>query len=161
MSYTSLGDAQLVYVPGMNPVVDPGSVPGELLGSGIGTIDGPHLEGDLRWSFFEEDCAWDPGILEGKEPPHQSPGRSVCRTYPRGVIQTHDGAAIQFDAQGFAVRRENNPVWVVGSTVRFVTDAADYLWLTDLLAIYEGTFNDQDGTATWSFHAPTSAVRPG
>lgn len=82
MSYTPLGDAQLVYVPGMDPVVDPGSVPGELLGSGTGTIDGPHLKGDLRWSFFEEDCAWDPGILEGKEPPHQSPGRSVCRTYP-------------------------------------------------------------------------------
>lgn len=157
MPYAHLGDAELVYVPDMEPVVDPAGVPGQLLGNGTGTIAGPHLRGELRWSFFEEDCAWDPGLL-GKATQRQDPGRSVCRTYPRGVIETDDGAVIQFEAQGFALRRDNDPIWRVGSNVRFVTDVDRYKWLTQLLAAYDGTFNEQTGTATWSFHAPAAEV---
>lgn len=158
MSYTHLGDAQLVYVPEMDPVVNPGSVPGRLLGNGTGRIEGPHLNGELRWSFFEEDCDWDPGILDAGRIPDQDLGRSVCRTYPRGVLETDDGAVIQFEAQGFALRRENDPIWAVGSTVRFVTDSDAYQWLTNLLVAYDGTFNEQNGTATWSFHARDALI---
>lgn len=153
MSYTHLGEAHLTYQPDMQPVVDPAGTPGQLLGSGTGRIDGPRLQGSLRWSFFEEDCAWNPGILE-MPTQHEKTGASACRTYPRGVIETDDGAILQFEGQGFAIRQENNPVWQVGSTVRFVTDADQYEWLTHTLAAYHGTFNEQTGTATWSFHLP-------
>lgn len=85
-------------------------------------------------------------------------GRSVCRTYPRGVIETDDGAEIEFEAQGFALRRNNDPIWVVGSTVRFVTSSSEYHWLNGVLAAYDGTFDETTGTATWSFHAPETAV---
>jgi hypothetical protein len=158
MSYSHLGDAHLAYQSDMKPVVDPDSVPGHLLGSGTGTIDGPHIRGTVRWSFFEEDCAWNPGILNTRGAGPQDPDRSACRTYPRGVIETEDGASLQFDGQGFALRRRGDPTWVVGSTVRFVTGAARYQWLTRALAAYHGIFNEDAGTATWSFHVPASAV---
>ena len=154
MSYQHLGDAQLTYVADMAPVVDPTTVSGQLLGNGTGTIQGPGLNGALRWSFFEEDCAWDPGMLQQYRKESSDLGGSVCRTYPRGVIETEDGALLQFEGQGFALRRDNDPVWIVGSTVRFVTDAEQYSWLNDVLAVYDGTFNERTGTATWSFHAP-------
>ena len=111
----------------------------------------------MRWSFFEEDCAWNPGIIDAPAPAGDA-GRSACRTFPRGVIETEDGASIQFEGQGFAIRRENNPIWDVGSTVRFVTDADQYQWLTEMLVAYHGTFNEQTGTATWSFHIPDRAL---
>jgi hypothetical protein len=78
----------------------------------------------------------------------------VCRTYPRGVIETEDGALLQLEGQGFALRRDNDPVWIVGSTVRFITNAQHYQWLNYVLATYNGTFNERTGTATWSFQAP-------
>ena len=161
MPYTHLGDAELVYVSEMEPVVSPEDVPGDLLGNGTGTIKGPHLSGKLRWSFFEEDCAWDPGIVAGDASSPGDLGRSVCRTYPRGVIETDDGALIQFEGQGFALRRTNDPIWIVGSTVRFVTDSGDYEWLTELLATYDGRFDERTGTAIWSFHAPVSVASAG
>lgn len=85
----------------------------------------------------------------------------MCRTYPRGIIETDDGAVIQFEAQGFAIRREDDPIWTVGSTVRFVTDADAYQWLTDDLVNYKGTFDERTGTAIWSFHAPEQMIRSG
>lgn len=89
-------------------------------------IKGPGLNGTLRRSFFEQDCAWDPGMLQQDPKESSHSGRSVCRTYPRRVIETEDGALIQSDGQGFAVRRDNDPVSIVGSTDRFVTDAESY-----------------------------------
>ena len=154
MSYQHLGDAQLTYVADMAPVVDPTTVPVQLLGSGTGTIKGPGLNGTLRWSFFEEDCAWDPGMLNQDRKESSDLGRSLCRTYPRGVIETEDGALLQLEGQGFALRRDNDPVWIVGSTVRFITNAQHYQWLNYVLATYNGTFNERTGTATWSFQAP-------
>lgn len=158
MSYTHLADAELVYVPDMDPVVNSENMPGQLLGNGTGKLEGPHLRGELRWSFFEEDCAWDPGVLDAETSSHGDLGRSVCRTYPRGVIETEDGTLIQFEGQGFALRREGDPIWTVGSTVRFVTDADVYQWLTDVLVAYDGIFNEQNGTATWSFHIRESLI---
>lgn len=158
MFYTHLGDAELVYVPDMEPVVDPENVPGHLLGNGTGRLEGPHLKGELRWSFFEEDCAWNPGILRAEPVPERDFGRSVCRTYPRGVIETEDGTLIQLEGQGFALRRDGDPIWTVGSTVRFVTESAPYQWLTDVLVAYDGFFNEQTGTATWSFHVRESLI---
>lgn len=142
----------------MDPVVDPSDAPGQLLGNGTGRIEGPHLNGELRWSFFEEDCAWDPGVVAGEPIPGENLRRSVCRTYPRGVIDTDDGARIQFEAQGFAIRREGDPIWTVGSTVRFVTNADAYQWLTGVLAAYDGTFNELDGKAIWSFNARDTLI---
>lgn len=154
MSYLHLGDADLTYVSDMAPVVEPDVVPGRLLGNGTGTIRGPHLEGILRWSFFEEDCAWDPGMVGEHRRSRADQGRSVCRTYPRGVIETEEGATLQFEARGFALRRRDDPEWTLASTVRFVTDHDAYQWLTDGLVVYEGTFDERTGTASRSFHAP-------
>lgn len=50
MTYTHLGDAHLVYVPGMGPVVDLSVAPGQLLGNGTGRIEDLHSNGELRWS---------------------------------------------------------------------------------------------------------------
>lgn len=161
MTHIHLGDAKLVYIPGIDPVVDPSVVPGQLLGSGTGTIEGPHLRGEMHWSFFEEDCAWDPGVIDVEASTHGNPGRSACRTYPRGVIDTEDGARIQFEAQGFALRRKDEPTWKLASTVRFVTDHQRYQWLTGDLVTYEGTFNELTGTAIWSFHAPEEMISAG
>ncbi len=158
MSYTHLGDAQLSYVAGMDPVVDPSGVPGQILGSGTGVIEGPYLKGTLRWSFFEEECSWDAGLVLRDAPPAPDGGRSVCRTYPRGIIETADGEVIGFEGQGFALRRADDPIWLVASTVRFLTEAHQHRWLTDVLGAYAGTFDERRGTATWSFHAPAGAV---
>lgn len=161
MTYVHLGDAQLSYIPGMDPVVDPSAAPGHLLGSGTGTIVGPHLNGELRWSFFEEDCAWDQGVFDVHPSTHETLGRSVCRTYPRGIIETEDGALIQFEGQGFALRQEGDPIWKVASTVRFVTDDVSHHWLTPDLVNYEGALDEQAGSAIWSFHGPEQMTPSG
>lgn len=152
--------AQLQYQTDMAPVVPPERRDGELLGTGDGTVEGPKVRGTIRWSFFERECPFDPGFLDG--PPVQLPeGDYLCETNPGGVIETDDGASIQFDAKGFARRRpseEGQGVWSVASTVRFATSDPRYLWLNELLASYEGEFYEETGTATWRFYAPTAQL---
>lgn len=158
MTYVHIGDADLSYVPGMDAVVDPSGVPGQLLGSGTGVIAGPLLNGRLRWSFFEEVCSWDPGVLLADRTATTPAGRSVCCTYPRGLIETDEGNLVQFEGQGFALRSDDSPIWLVGSTVRFVTQSTTHRWLMSGLVAYDGRFDERHGTANWSFHAPRHMI---
>src|SRR6266849_9275360 len=59
---------------------------GQLVGGGDGTLTGPRVRGTVRWSNYEttaEDL--------------------VCALQVPGVIQTHDGALIQFEGREFAM----------------------------------------------------------
>ena len=81
---------------------------GDLVGSGTGQIDGPHLRGKLRWSNFER-----------SQPDH-------CQLTVVGEIDTEDGAAIHFDSRGFALPPRTGTEWKIVAAVRFVVNDARY-----------------------------------
>jgi hypothetical protein len=149
VSLEHLFDAELAYRTDMAPVVPPEGRVGKLLGSGEGRAQGPRIRGTIRFSFYEEGCPLDPGFLDAPADATLAEGDYLCKTNPGGVIETDDGAAIQFDAQGFALRLEARaPTWKVASAIRFATDAPAYRCLNDVLALYEGEFDERTGRAT-------------
>jgi hypothetical protein len=106
VGYEHLFDAQLEYRTDFGPVVPAEGREGKLLGSGDGRADGPRIRGTVRFSFYEEGCPLDPGFLEAPADATLAEGDYLCKTNPGGVIETDDGATIQFDAKGFALRLE-------------------------------------------------------
>ncbi|MGH2739314.1 MAG: DUF3237 family protein [Actinomycetota bacterium] len=152
-------DADLAYREDMDPVVSPDGREGTLLGSGEGTVRGPGLTGTIRFSFYEEGCPLDPGFLASPTEAALAEGDYLCKTNPGGVIETDDGATIQFDAKGFALRlRSNAPIWQVTSGLRFATDDQRYRWLNGILATYVGQFDEGTGRATWRVYTPADAL---
>jgi hypothetical protein len=150
VGFQHLFDAELAYRTDMAPVVPAEGREGKLLGSGDGRAQGSRIRGAVQFSFYEEGCPLDPGFLEAPAEAKLAEGDYLCKTNPGGVIQTDDGATIQFDAKGFALRLEARaPIWKVASAIRFATDHPSYRWLNDVLAVYEGEFNERTGTATW------------
>src|SRR5260221_10183769 len=95
-----LFDADLEYVNDQTAEVPSEDREGEYIGSGIGSITGERLNGTIRWSMFAADCAY-LLVRAGIEP---SPGEELCRVHPGGVIETDDGARIQFYARGYGLR---------------------------------------------------------
>ena len=161
MGYEALFDAELEYRTDMAPVVPPEGRVGKLLGSGDGRASGPQITGTVRFSFYEEGCPLDPGFLDAPPDVTLAEGDYLCKTNPGGVIQTDDGATIQFDAQGFALRLEANaPIWKVASAIRFATDAPAYRWMNDVLGLYEGEFNERTGRGKWRVLATPADVAP-
>ncbi len=149
MSSEHLFDAELEYRTDMAPVVPAEGREGKLLGSGEGRAEG-RIRGTVRFSFYEEGCPLDPGFLDAPADARLAEGDYLCKTNPGGVIETDDGATIQFDAKGFALRLEAQaPIWKVASAIRFATDHPAYRWLNDLLSLYEGEFNERTGRGTW------------
>ncbi len=59
---------------------------GQLVGGGDGTLTGPRMRGTVRWSNYE---------TTGED--------LVCALQVPGVIQTHDGALIQFEIRELAM----------------------------------------------------------
>lgn len=152
-------DADLAYREGMDPVVSPDGREGSLLGSGEGTLRGPRLSGRVRFSFYEEGCPLDPGFLATPTEATLAESDYLCKTNPGGIIETDDGATIQFDAKGFALRLEDHaPTWQVTSALRFATDDERYRWLNRVLAVYAGEFDEGTGRATWRVYAPAEAL---
>jgi Protein of unknown function (DUF3237) len=150
VSFQHLFDAELAYRTDTAPVVPPEGREGTLLGSGDGRAEGPRISGAVRFSFYEEGCPLDPGFLEAPADAKLADGDYLCKTNPGGVIQTDDGATIQFDAKGFALRLEAQaPRWKLASAIRFATDDPAYRWLNDVLALYEGEFNERTGQGRW------------
>ena len=124
MALEHLFDAELLYQPGMAPLADEGD--GALIGSGDGTVAGPTLAGDLRWTLFEQ------------------PGELVCAMSPMLRIETHDGAEIHADGRGFAAQdRTDVSEWRVAATLRFRTNDARYAWLDGALGLCEGEFDSE------------------
>jgi hypothetical protein len=47
----------------------------------------------------------------------------------------------------------------VSATLTFGTEAAQYGWLTKVLAVMEGDFDEKAGRAIWHVHVPQSGSR--
>jgi hypothetical protein len=129
-----LFDAELRYQDGLPPIV-PVEDAGELVGSGIGRVDGPRLHGTLRWSNFER--TWS----------------DYCQLTLAGEVETDDGAIIHFDSRGFALPQTAGTC-KVASAVRFVVDDARYQWLQSRPAVWEGEFAATAGTARYRAYLP-------
>jgi hypothetical protein len=116
---------ELAYKKGKPQVLaEPGHV-GDYLGSGEGTIKGDRVNGRVQWDLFEK-------VEE-----------IVCESNLRGIIETEDGATIQFDTLGF-FRRPTLPednIWLNTSAVTFRTDDRRYTWLNKNTGIWQGTFD--------------------
>jgi hypothetical protein len=116
---------ELNYKKGKPQVLaDPGRV-GEYLGSGEGSIKGDRVNGQVQWDLFEK-------VEE-----------VVCESNLRGLIETADGAAIQFDTLGFFRRpsQEGDTIWLNVSAVTFHTDDPRYDWLNEVTGSWQGTFD--------------------
>lgn len=142
------------------PVVVPaGDRDGVLLGSGDGTVRGDLLDGRLRFSMYSAECPMDPGFLDGIGTSLDDLGDHVCRVTPGGVIETDDGARIQFDVKGFGLRTTEPDVrWSLTGGIRFATDADEYAWLNRLMGVWDGEFFEHDGTARYRVHARVPGV---
>jgi hypothetical protein len=76
---------------------------------------------------------------------------------PGGVIETHDGARVWFDAKGFGLRGfdESQPhVWVLTMSIQFKTNDQRYAWLNSTLGTVTSDFDESRGRALWRAHIP-------
>jgi hypothetical protein len=117
-----LFDAELQARSDMPPAVATEGREGKLVGNGDGTVRGPRIRGKLRWSNFEK------------------VGESVCEMNLTGVIDTEDGARIDFDSRGYALLA-NPPKWDTAGAMRFATTDKRYEWLNGALANWQGNFD--------------------
>jgi len=131
-----LFNAELRYQDGMAPIceVDDGW---QLVGSGMGHVEGPRVSGTVRWSNLEQ-------VFE-----------DYCRLNVKGTIETVDGAEIRFDSQGFAVPPAGNGTWRVASAVRFAASDTRYRWLEAGPAVWEGEFDATTATARYRAYLPS------
>lgn len=126
---------------------------GAYIGSGHGTVTGDRVKGTMSWSLYAGDCLY-PRIRKGETVPDDL---HLCTLNPGGFIETHDGARIRFDGRGYGLRSRD---WYrLSATLTFATDAAEYEWLTNILAVMEGDFDEKAGRAIWHVYAPDSTAR--
>ncbi len=120
---------ELQYRPRMTAVMSTEGKLGKHVGSGDGAIEGPRIQGTVRWDLFEDQ------------------GESVCGSNLRGLIETNDEAHIQFDAMGFFMRPDKSKPnrWITSAAVRFDTADKRYKWLNTRLAMWEGQFDMNTG----------------
>ena len=110
-----------------------------LVGGGDGTLTGPRMRGTVRWSNYE---------TTGED--------QVCALQVPGVIQTHDGALIQFEGREFAMPlSDERKQWRVVGVLRFKTDDSRYLWLNDTFARTRGMFDNEAGMAGFPAFVPS------
>lgn len=143
-----LFDAELEYVNDQAVEAPAEDREGEYIGSGIGRITGDRLGGTIRWSMFAAECAY-LLVRAGVEP---GPGQDLCRVHPGGVIETDDGAQIQFDARGYGLRgadRTQPHLWRLTAALHFATTDPRYRWLNTTLGLWEGTFDERAGQARY------------
>src|SRR5215831_6553115 len=116
---------------------------GQLVGGGDGTLTGPKMLGTVRWSNYETTSE-----------------DQVCALQVPGVIQTHDGAEIQFEGRELAMPlSEGSQQWRVAGVLRFKTDDSRYGWLNDTFALTSGTFDYEAGMAHWTAFVPKEEHR--
>ncbi len=121
---------------------------GEYIGSGDGTAMGDRLRGTVRWSLWAGDCVY-PLVRQGQTIPG---GLHLCTMNPVGFIETPDGARIRFDGRGYGLRSPES--YRTSLTMVFGTEDARYAWLTKVLGVMEGEFDEKDGRATWEVYVP-------
>src|SRR5712692_9819513 len=111
---------------------------GTLVGGGDGTLTSSRVRGTVRWSNYETTGA-----------------DLVCALQVPGVIQTHDGALIQFEGCEFAMPiLEGSKQWRVAGVLRFKTDDRRYAWLNKTFALTTGTFDYESGMASFPACVP-------
>jgi len=135
-----LFDAELRYQDGMVPMLEDKDR-GNLVGSGTGRVQGPRINGNLRWSNFEQVYA------------------NYRHLNVAGMIETDDGAEIRFDSRGFAVPPAGMGVRKVASAVRFAVNDSRYRWLETAPAIWEGEFDATTATARYRVYRATLGSR--
>jgi len=126
---------------------------GVYIGSGDGTVAGDGLRGTISWSLYAGNCLY-PLIRSGQPVPDDL---HLCTLNPGGFIETEDGARIRFDGRGYGLRSPDR--YRVSATFAFGTEAARYGWLTKVLAVMEGDFDEKAGRAIWQVHVPRSGSR--
>jgi hypothetical protein len=124
---------------------------GDWIGSGNGSVSGRRLNGSLDWSLWAGNCLY-PQIRKGQAVPA---GLHLCTLNPAGFITTTDGARIRFEGRGFGLR--SPAAYCVSMTMVFATEDARYEWLTRVLGVMEGLFDEAAGQAVWNVYVPSSA----
>lgn len=125
---------------------------GAYIGSGHGSVFGDQVRGTMAWSLYAGDCLY-PRIRQGECVPDDV---HLCMLTPGGFLETDDGARIRFDGRGYGLRSRN---WYrVSATLTFATDVPRYAWLTTILAVMEGDFDERTGRAIWHVYAPKPLV---
>jgi len=123
---------------------------GAYIGSGDGIVTGERLRGKIRWSLWSANCVY-PLVRSGQPVPG---GLHLCTMDPTGFIETHDGARIRFDGRGYGLRTPKQ--YKTSLTLVFGTEDARYMWLTKVLGVMEGEFDEKAGRAVWSVYVPTN-----
>ena len=107
-------------------VTSPEGRVGKILGGGEGTVNGPRLQGTIRWEIY---CS--------------APGDSTCKIEVPGIIETSDGAKIRFETIGESGSRYTKTPKAEKEvfSMRFQTEDERYAWLNKLLAVGVGEFD--------------------
>jgi hypothetical protein len=124
---------------------------GVYIGSGDGTVSGDRFRGTLRWSLWSENCLY-PSVRSGQSVPE---GLHLCTINPAGFIETLDGARIRFDGRGYGLRSSEK--YQTNLTLVFSTEDVRYEWLTKVVAVMEGEFDEKTGRATWNVYVPAGS----
>jgi hypothetical protein len=124
---------------------------GEYIGSGDGTATGDRVSGTLHWSLWAGACLY-PLVRKGQTVPD---GLHLCTMNPVGFIETGDGARIRLDGRGYGLRSMGR--YRTSLTLVFGTEDPRYAWLTTVLGLVEGEFDEKAGRATWEAYMPAPA----
>ena len=157
MGLELLFEAHLKYRSDLEPIVPIDGRDGALIGNGDGELDGKEIRGNIKWSMYSGNCAY-VFVQAGVEPP---PGQHLCTVSPGGVIETHDGAQIWFDAKGFGLRGfdESQPhMWALTMSIQFKTTDYRYEWLNTTLGVVTSEFDESAGRARWRAQIPVRTV---
>jgi hypothetical protein len=82
-------------------------------------------------------------------------GLHLCTINPAGFIETQDGARIRFDGRGYGLRGPE--IYQTNLTLVFSTEDARYIWLTKLLGVMEGEFDEKAGRTSWNVYVPAGS----
>jgi hypothetical protein len=110
---------------GGKPEASPEGRVGPYLAGGDGKVEGPNVNGTASWTLFEN-----------QEFDLKRPANMV------GVIETEDGARIEFETIGIFIKpEEGDRLWRQSAAVRFSTSDSRYDWLNAILAFWSGAFD--------------------
>ena len=121
---------------------------GVYIGSGDGTATGARLRGTLRWSLWSGNCFY-PVVRSGQSVPQSL---HLCTLNPVGFIEAEDGARIRFDGRGYGLRSSES--YQTNLALVFGTEDLRYEWLTKVVAVMEGEFDEKTGRAIWNVYVP-------
>jgi len=134
-----------------DPVVD-ALDQGAYIGSGDGAVEGNEVRGTVSWSLYAGDCLY-PLIRAGQS---VTEDLHLSTLNPGGFVDTHDGVRVRFDGRGYGLRSPER--YVVSATLTFRTQEVSYHWLTKVLAVMHGEFDEKSGRAVWNVLVPKAAL---